>query len=573
MEFKKNVDPVKMNYRKVIWSMHEMMRNDSRRRFVFGLTIENTTVRLWFHNRATLVASDSFDLHRDWQQMVHILVALGTADRKDLGYDDTMSLHDRKERENIFHIQVFDQGRDNEAQPMIFRTIQRITDYTADVLTGRATRVWKVRKVVDGEMVGEDLVLKDTWINDDRQEEHLVLNDIRGQLEAAEDPRLRHFLTCDTAGWVPATKNDPAVKDHTLETHRRRTTFHVSGSLKLAAPSPQAVGTGSQITGVSTGGLPAHPNASVHGEPSFQHPDRMTPLNEDQRIHYRIVFKEVGTPLRLLDTFDHMFFALQGALCGCGAMHEAQYIHRDVSANNILLVERDRSRVLCKCPGPSPDGASEGKELVAVIMDFEYTRNIGSPYGNHHVRTGTWHFMASEVQSQCWTIHDDEYEDIRKVVDVAPWRQHALHDLEALFWVAVWIIFKYLSPSVSPAQFEFNAYRKLFPINHQERLLDPARIHNSIVNGLPEAYHTFSNQYTPWGLFIIRKFKEAFALAYPQMELSVFTASSPAVVTGSMEFLVGLRTIVNTEPKLQGKLEDLKTRQEKELVEEHEKVK
>ncbi|KAF9254071.1 hypothetical protein L218DRAFT_632579 [Marasmius fiardii PR-910] len=145
---------------------------------------------------------------------------------------------------------------------------------------------------------------------------------------------------------------------------------------------------------------------------------------------------------------------MQGVLCGCGAMHEAEYIHRDVSANNILLVERDRSSVPCKCLDPSPHGASEEEELVPVIVDFEYSMNIYSPNENHHIRTGTWPFMASEVQSKDWEFLDKKYAtDMEKMFVTASWRQHTLHDLESLFWVAVWIIFKYLSPSVSPAQF------------------------------------------------------------------------------------------------------------------------
>ena len=39
------------------------MRNDPRRRFVFGLTMENTNVRFWFHDRATVVVSEKFDIH------------------------------------------------------------------------------------------------------------------------------------------------------------------------------------------------------------------------------------------------------------------------------------------------------------------------------------------------------------------------------------------------------------------------------------------------------------------------------------------------------------------------------
>jgi hypothetical protein len=44
--------------------MHHIMRNDPRRRFAFGLTIENTSARLWYNDRCGVVASESFDLNQ-----------------------------------------------------------------------------------------------------------------------------------------------------------------------------------------------------------------------------------------------------------------------------------------------------------------------------------------------------------------------------------------------------------------------------------------------------------------------------------------------------------------------------
>ena len=38
------------------------MAVDARRRFVFGITIENTSMGLWFANRSMLVGSERFDI-------------------------------------------------------------------------------------------------------------------------------------------------------------------------------------------------------------------------------------------------------------------------------------------------------------------------------------------------------------------------------------------------------------------------------------------------------------------------------------------------------------------------------
>ena len=45
----------------MIWSMNHVMRDDVRRRFTFGYTIENTQMRLWFTSRADLLVSEPFN--------------------------------------------------------------------------------------------------------------------------------------------------------------------------------------------------------------------------------------------------------------------------------------------------------------------------------------------------------------------------------------------------------------------------------------------------------------------------------------------------------------------------------
>ncbi|EED78868.1 predicted protein [Postia placenta Mad-698-R] len=45
------------NVAKVLWGMHQCMREDARHRFVYGMTIENETMRLWFSSRADTFVS------------------------------------------------------------------------------------------------------------------------------------------------------------------------------------------------------------------------------------------------------------------------------------------------------------------------------------------------------------------------------------------------------------------------------------------------------------------------------------------------------------------------------------
>ena len=45
----------------ILWDMYQIMREDPRRRFVFGFTIENTQMRVWMANRSEVVVSEPFN--------------------------------------------------------------------------------------------------------------------------------------------------------------------------------------------------------------------------------------------------------------------------------------------------------------------------------------------------------------------------------------------------------------------------------------------------------------------------------------------------------------------------------
>lgn len=49
------------NLEKILWNLTHTMREDARRRFTFGFTIENTYMRLWYASRADLFVSHNFD--------------------------------------------------------------------------------------------------------------------------------------------------------------------------------------------------------------------------------------------------------------------------------------------------------------------------------------------------------------------------------------------------------------------------------------------------------------------------------------------------------------------------------
>ena len=47
--------------RKCLWSMQHVMRDDPCCRATFGMTIENSTMRLWFCCRSSVIVSEAFN--------------------------------------------------------------------------------------------------------------------------------------------------------------------------------------------------------------------------------------------------------------------------------------------------------------------------------------------------------------------------------------------------------------------------------------------------------------------------------------------------------------------------------
>ena len=49
------------NWKQLLWSITYIMQEDPERRFVYGFTIEDTRMRIWFGNRSEMLVSFPFD--------------------------------------------------------------------------------------------------------------------------------------------------------------------------------------------------------------------------------------------------------------------------------------------------------------------------------------------------------------------------------------------------------------------------------------------------------------------------------------------------------------------------------
>ena len=73
---------------KVLYSMQHMMAVDAHRRFIFGITIKDTSLRLWYANRSILVSSAPVDIAQVATTSLFIFQHLSASIGKDTVYPD-----------------------------------------------------------------------------------------------------------------------------------------------------------------------------------------------------------------------------------------------------------------------------------------------------------------------------------------------------------------------------------------------------------------------------------------------------------------------------------------------------
>jgi len=311
------------NAQKVVWGMHYIMRNDPRRMFVYGCTIENTNARIWYHDRATVYASEIFGINKDWRQLTHFFLAISTASRVQLGFDESVRLvgfHNvGVARKHIFEYDVYDSSNGIASKPRTFRTVRHIFDRGADAVVGRAPRIWEVVEVTKGEEPAPNAphhVLKDLWSDSDRHQEHEVMQSIRNRLKSkdSEDPRLRHFLTVLCAGFVPDFIGNSPTGSYT-----RGSDLTPTDSMKLVKPPPTPVDN-SQSAYLSS--QTTVPDNAEEAQPLLD--EKVMHLSKIPRRHYRIVFEELGEVARHSSKLSRFYFSLLGSLCGSVlSLHDA----------------------------------------------------------------------------------------------------------------------------------------------------------------------------------------------------------------------------------------------------------
>lgn len=241
-----------------------------------------------------------------------LIVALSYGSAIDLGFDPTIRASKGVDNKIFYDFTV--KGTDSGGNPItkVYRTIKSISEFSADVIRGRGTRVYEVKEVDNGVPKGDTLALKDCWVDDDRELEGDILANI---LLDCKDEERELFLTLVVHGLVEV--DGAGMKDHIKAVMLRGLDIH-QGNLRYQFKHPDE--TKEDI---------ASPNKVSSGLPpssAFVPIARM--LREDKehhwKYHYRIVFKEVGISMyeirSIRDAFQALIDVTKGLCIACNSL-------------------------------------------------------------------------------------------------------------------------------------------------------------------------------------------------------------------------------------------------------------
>ncbi|EKM53990.1 uncharacterized protein PHACADRAFT_122666 [Phanerochaete carnosa HHB-10118-sp] len=447
---KKNTDESRnQNATQILWSLTHIMREDPRRRFVIGFTIEDCRMRLWVATRSDVLVSYPIDFLTDIEKVIDFVLRISFARRDELGFDDT-----------IVRLPTLDSCGGPQYEILVnkkwYRTQRLISNIGAEALRGRGTRVWEVRELDrrGGKEIGPRLVLKDSWVDADRDREATILENIRKS--ATTDVQREAFdtyLLHAKDSWDVRTAGNKV--DSTRKVICRRP----------LPPAMRAMAVKKYPDEDKTVDVTLPPQGAIAGTPS----EGPGPVTFATKVHHRILFSDVGKTIMEAGTLGAAFQVLADVITILRILHQCGWVHRDVSVGNVLIVD---------------DGG--------ILADVEYAKHE-SDDRSHEVRTGTAYFMAVEVEQHRYRFDmetgqptnkgissspdnqedpedpdaetvramqlrkkrkpalnsrllSDEEEDTRPKPDALlviysmPFRHNPLHDLESVLWIALYIV-------------------------------------------------------------------------------------------------------------------------------------
>ncbi|KAF7799156.1 hypothetical protein EIP86_010387 [Pleurotus ostreatoroseus] len=427
---------------KVMGSMQHCLCDDVARRFTYGFTIENTTMKMWYASRGFVFVSVGFNFITDHVTTARFFLSLAFAQEHQLGFDPTIL----RTLTGEYDIKVFS----GPSTSRMFRTVELIYDKSVDTMNGPGTRMWTVQELVDSN-VGDTLyTLKESWVPEDRARE----GDILHALSTARPWDVAHAATVDECFLHVLCHGDVQIEGQRDSTYMmlRNAPFPPESSRLPLVPPPREVQKGPRGCAETV----AEQNwTALRGK-------TLPPITPLPAVRYRIVYTEVYTPLYKETKLDTIFWSLASACAGVQALHEGGFVHRNLSTETIVVDQLMMVRITGLQDAKRIDATCEARperitalDFIAVevrsrqYMFYDKPARKDSSFAVHGARDNLalvrqkMRAAQNAAQSASNTVPTlPSTAPETRMVKFHPFRYNILHDLESVWWVAVYFLLK-----------------------------------------------------------------------------------------------------------------------------------
>lgn len=371
----------------------EVLKAQDALRFVLGFTLCGSIMRVWQFDRLGGIASDKFDINGEDGAVQFVTAVLGflCMDEENLGFDPTI-ITSHGER----YITI---DRDGQTERIYIDKVMK----RAPCIAGRATTCWKAHRKEDPQV---PLVIKDSWQYTNREEEGEYLREATNKGVVNVARYYHHETVC-----IRGVSDD--IRNHVrkgLDLSKAKIANFRMGRRGL--PPSVSVSSVSREGKSNSSGLKRPSSETDAGLPAAKRSRSESPTKASidpvsNRVHRRIVLLDYGEPIYQASSRVVLLSAFESCIEGHESLHKAGFLHRDISINNLMINE---------------DEKSSSWTAFLIDLDLAIKRRRESASGAKG-KTGTRAFMA---------------------IGALLGEEHSfMHDLESFFWVLFWICIHY----------------------------------------------------------------------------------------------------------------------------------
>ncbi|THU97857.1 hypothetical protein K435DRAFT_50180 [Dendrothele bispora CBS 962.96] len=366
--------------------MHQVLREQLDRRFVFGLIFLHDCMSVWYCDRSGLLGMDKvLNIHEEPEVFIRVIASLSTKSFEDLGWDPTMRFFqvgklpqysyelDFSKNEVVEYFQNSDRQYSKWVITIDGReyvTIRALSLSRAEIMCGRGQLVWSAVDVQNRKIV----VIKQSWSPFTLEVKASNLEDGARQTRS----NIADLQTCQIRSeakvYLHAVPGMPHEHDHyiaRLEAQEivpgTRTEENFRCDIEDSRPS-------SSIRSSTTLGKRREPgdehtktmpreeqlHEQLTNALSLKFGDPLRRFTERQLC--RMVFKDFGWPIKCFRSLEELLDILGHCLEGYEFLLTKGIVHRDISPSNMLI-----------CP-VLPFDPTQPAKVVGRLNDLDHSK-------------------------------------------------------------------------------------------------------------------------------------------------------------------------------------------------------